>query len=440
MAENRFEETQQSKKIPFCPVGRPDPMTQHADVVVVGGGAAGMVAALSAARRGARVLLLERLQRVGRKLLATGNGRCNYTNVHLAPRFYHGADPSFPGAVLEQFGLERTLGFFEELGIVPWIDEKNGRVFPASQQASAVLDVLRYEMERLGVVVECNAHVNRVVPEKTGLQCWATDGRVFAGRRVVLAAGGKAAPNLGTDGGGFRLAASLGHSIQRVFPALGPVTLEGAYLKHLAGVRFVGEARVVVNGQVRRAEQGEVLFTASGASGPPVYQISRVAAEHCPSQKVEVHFDLFPEKSHAKVRQAIIQRFATAPWKSVEFSFVGWLHKKLISVALREAGITDLQRPCGTLTPAEVDRVATQLKGWRFRCTGTPSWMHCEATAGGVSTAEVDPHTLQSRLVPNLYFAGEVLDVDGDLGGYNLQWAWSSGWVAGYHAACQTSA
>ena len=404
-------------------------------VIVVGGGAAGMMAAISAARHGAPVLVLERLQRVGKKILATGNGRCNYTNVDQDLRHYHGADPNFAVPSFREFDLARTLAFFEELGIVPWVEEENGKLFPASQQASAVLDVLRYEMDELGVEVVCEANTSQVVRQGPGFRCVCTDGRTFDGRRVVLTAGGKAAPALGTDGGGFRIAAALGHHIERVFPTLVQVTLDAPYLAHLAGVRFDGEVRALLDGNLRRAERGEILFTAYGASGPPVYQVSRIASEFGEQGRVEFQFDLFPDASAEEVGQTISRRFATNPRKSAEFSFVGLLNKKLIAVILREAGVSDVERPCGGLAPDEVARIAAVLKSWHFRCTGTQSWMHCESTAGGVSVREVNPHTLESRLVPGLYLAGEVLDVDGDLGGYNFQWAWSSGWVAGRNAA-----
>lgn len=394
-----------------------------------------MMAAISAGRHGARVLLLERLQRVGKKILATGNGRCNYTNVDQDLRHYHGADPQFAVPSFREFDLAKTLAFFEELGIVPWVEQENGKVFPASQQASAVLDVLRYEMEELGVEVECEANVSQVVRHGAGFRCVCTDGRSFEGRRVILTAGGKAAPPLGTDGGGFRIAAGLGHHVGRVFPTLVQVNLESPHLKHLAGVRFDGEVRALLDGKLRRSERGEVLFTAYGASGPPVYQVSRIASEFGDSGRVALVFDLFPERAPEDVAEMISRRFAHNPRKSAEFSLVGLLNKKLIAVILREAGIADVERPCGTLTPEEIGGIAAVLKGWRFPCTGTQPWMHCEATAGGVSTREVDPHTLESRLVPGLYLAGEVLDIDGDLGGYNFQWAWSSGWVAGRTAA-----
>ncbi|NLC56032.1 MAG: NAD(P)/FAD-dependent oxidoreductase [Armatimonadetes bacterium] len=404
-------------------------------VLVIGGGAAGLMAAITAARAGAVVRVVERMQRVGKKILATGNGRCNLTNLHLEPGRYHGADPAFAQGALQAFDVEQTLAFFAELGVVARV-EAGGKVFPASGQASSVLDLLRFEVEHLGVEVVCEANIDRVEREGTGFRCHGTGGQVFSCDRVILAAGGKSSPNLGSNGGGFRIAQALGHRIEPPFPALVPVRLAAPFLKQLQGARFDGAVQVYRDGRPQRREQGEVLFTEYGVSGLPVLQISRAISQEAESGRpLSLRLDLFPEVSEAELAEQIAQRIAAGPWKSVAVSFIGWLHKRLIPVLLKEAGITDLERPCATLGEAEVRRIAARLRDWRIPCAGVQSWMQSQVTAGGVSTRELDPHTLESRRVPGLFFAGEVIDIDGDSGGFNLQWAWSSGHVAGRHAA-----
>lgn len=404
------------------------------DVLVVGGGPAGMTAAIAAARQGARVTLLERMQRVGKKLLATGNGRCNLSNSNLDEANFHGAWPGFAMAVLRQFDLEATLRFFHELG-VPVVGEPDGKLYPHSGQASSVLDVLRYEMERLGVAIVADTRAQSVTALPGGFECQCTNGFSCRAARVVVAAGGQAVPNLGSNGTGFKIAQALGHSLIEPFPTLVQVCVRAPYLKHLAGLRLEGEVSVWLKGACARRKSGEVLFADYGLSGPPVLQVSRLVAEKASeASPVELRLDLFPEDSEEGLAEFLRNRVAGAPQKTGEFGLVGWLHKRLIPVVLRQAGIEDLQRCCGDWSDAEIRSLAGVLKHWRMEATGTKSWMDAQVTAGGVDVAEVEAETLESRIVPGVYFCGEVLDVDGDSGGYNLQWAWSSGYVAGAHA------
>lgn len=407
-------------------------------ILIIGGGAAGMVAGIAAARRGAQVRILERMSRVGRKLLATGNGRCNLTNRNPDPACYHGSCAGgFMTKVFHQFDVDRTLAFFRELGVEPRVEE-GGLVYPASGQASSVLDVLRYELERLGVETLCDVNVGRVEPRGGGgIRCLATDGGHFDADRVIVACGGKSSPNLGSNGGGFKLAEALGHTVAEPFPALVPVTLDAPYLKQLDGVRADARATVCVDGQPRRAETGELQFTACGLSGVAMFQLSRIFSDpRNHGHELAVHVDLFPAVDAADLVAALAARFEASPGKTLEFSLVGLLHKKLIPAVLREAGLAEQRtQPCGTIDAEAVQRLATLMKDWQLRATGTQSWMHSQVTAGGVVADEVDGRTLESHRAPGVFFCGEVLDIDGDCGGFNLQWAWSSGHVAGVHAA-----
>ncbi len=390
-----------------------------------------MVAAVEAARQGARVTVLERMQRVGRKLLATGNGRCNLSNRRIETARYHGACPEFVEGIFKQFDLDATLRFFDALG-VPVEEEEDGKLYPMSRQASSVLDVLRHEMHRLGVEEVCDAIVHAIEPYKGGVRCVTGDGRIFEGRAAIVCAGGKSSPNLGSNGGGYRIAQALGHSVKEPFPALVQVRLDAPYLNRIAGVGLEGKVEAWVGGKLDRTDTGELLFAQYGISGTAILQLSRAISEAAlHHREVCLHIDLFPRRTHGDLIETIRGRIDAARDKTIEFSFVGFLHKRLIPVLLREAGIERLQDPCGTLTHEEITRISSALKCWTLNCTGTQSWMHSQVTAGGVDTREIDPRTLESKRAPGVYFAGEVLDVDGDSGGFNLQWAWSSGAIAG---------
>ena len=404
-------------------------------IVIIGGGASGLVAAIMAARNGARVVVLERMQRVGKKLLATGNGRCNLSNRRVGPAHYHGARPEFVEGVFAQFGLEKTLHFFESLGVSA-LEEDEGKLFPASQQASSVLDVLRYEMAQLGVTEICDVIVQSIQLKQGGVRCVCGDGRTFEAGRVVVCTGGKSSPNLGSNGGGYKLAQALGHTILEPFPALVQVKLDASYLNQISGVGVQGTAQVWVDGELKRAETGELLFTKYGLSGTAILQLSRPISEHTlKGRDTTVRLDLFPALSQEALAVLIHERIAKGSHKPIDFSFVGLFHKRLIPVLLQVAGIQNPQRPCGGLSRDEIARIASALKEWAIPCSGTQSWMFSQVTAGGVDVREVDPATLESKRAPGVHFAGEVLDIDGDSGGYNLQWAWSSGAVTGTHAA-----
>jgi predicted Rossmann fold flavoprotein len=404
-------------------------------IAIVGGGAGGMLAGIVAARRGADVTVIERLNRVGKKLLATGNGRCNLTNTNLSIERYHGGNPQFAFDALDQFNVKRTLSFFEELGIEPNI-EKDGKVYPASGQAASVLDVLRYEMERLGVKVICDTRINRIERKRKSFHCLCADKGEYPADRVIIAAGGKSSPNLGSNGSGHKIAERLGHTVKTPFPALVQVRLDAPYLKRLSGVRFQGRAESRIDGKVQGSEMGELLFTDYGISGIPVIQLSRTISEYAgTNRKLSLHLDLFPDSTIRETADRIARRIGFNPQKPLEMCFVGLLHKRLIAVILREAGIENIHSACGDLTQQAIRRIAAQMKDWPLRCTGVQSWMFSQVTAGGVSVDEVDSRTMESKIVPGIYFAGEILDIDGDCGGYNLQWAWSSGYVAGVHAA-----
>ncbi len=393
-------------------------------VLVVGGGASGMMAALAARYAGAEVTILERNPRVGKKILATGNGRCNYTNVNVNAECYHGKNPNFVYGALSLFDVSRTLGFFEKLGIAPRVEEE-GKVFPMSGQASSVLDVLRYELEQTGVNVLCNAFVKNIGKKGNEFRVQLEDGRTFKADRVILACGGKAMPSSGSDGNGYDLARKLGHKIVDIFPALVQLKLEGNYFKQIEGVKFVGTAEILSRGKSLAKDRGDILFANYGVSGPPILQISRKAGELLKENKEAVlKISIIDDMTQKELDSFLVKRFKNMPEKSLDFSLVGFINKRLIPVILKEAGIKDLKMPVRELSDAEIHGICNILTNWRFKVRGTKSWPSAQVTAGGVDTDQVDPFTMESVLVKGLYFCGEILDIDGRCGGFNLQcWA-----------------
>lgn len=404
-----------------------------ANIVIVGGGAAGMIAAITARRKGAKVTILERNPRVGKKILATGNGRCNYTNVFLDVKNYHGENAKFVYSPLSQFSVENTIDFFERLGITHVVED-NGKVFPHSFQASSVLDVLRYELEEIGVEVKYNSFVKKIEKRKNKFTLITEDNGKIIGDKVIIATGGCAMPSSGSDGNGFDLALKLGHSIVHTFPGLVQLKLEGNFFKRIDGVKVVGRAALLDDETVLGEDYGDILFTNYGISGPPILQLSRKALHLINQGKSPVlKVSIIDDRNSEELREYLKVRFSYMPKKSIETGLIGLLNKRLIPVILNETGI-DRMKSVAQMTNEEVYRLASILTDWRFHVIGSKSFDFAQVTAGGVDTREIDSSTMESKIIDGLYFAGEVVDIDGDCGGFNLQWAWSSGYVAGLNA------
>lgn len=396
------------------------------NVLIIGGGAAGLMAAITAARNGHAVTLLERQSRVGRKLMATGNGRCNLTNLHQEPAHYHGQDPSFIRPAMAEFGIEETLGFFHELGLLITA-EPSGRVYPYSDQAGSVLDVLRFAAEAAGVETRTGFEVTAVKKNRRGFAVSSAEETLTADR-VLICCGGMAGGKLGGTRSGYDLLQSLGHSATKLYPALVQIKTDNTYVKSLKGVRANGALRLCRGNETVAASEGEVQFTEFGVSGPAVFELSRAAATE--KGPLTLHIDLLPQQSAPKIQVLLQGRIAAMPELTTENLLAGILHNRLGRTVLRYAGF-GLTEPIAALSPEQLKQIARAAKAFSLPVLGVLGFDGAQVTAGGIRTAEFDPHTLQSRLIPGLYAAGEVLDIDGDCGGYNLQWAWSSGHLAG---------
>lgn len=403
-------------------------------IIVIGAGAAGMIAAISANLNGGKVVLLERNDRVGKKLLATGNGRCNYTNKNLTIKNYHGHNPKFAYSGLSGFNVDSTIEFFEMVGITPALEE-NGKVFPLSFQSSSMVDVLRYEIENNGIELITEAYVSNIKNHKDKFTVMLKDNRTFDADKVIIATGGMALPNSGSDGNGYKLCEKLGHTIIEQSPGLVQLKLEGNHFKALNGTKFVGRAELYIGDKMILKDTGDILFTAYGISGPPILNLSREAIYNLTKgKKVEIRVSIIHHMDVEKLYEYLVYRFSLMGKKTIEMGLIGFINKRLIMPILKTTNI-DKDKNAASLSKDEMRKLADVLTSWNFKVIGSQPWANAQVTAGGVNTDEINNKTMESKIIKDLYIVGELLDIDGDCGGYNLQWAWSSGYIAGENAA-----
>lgn len=407
-------------------------------VAVVGGGAAGMMAAVQAAYAGALVTVYERNDRVGKKILSTGNGKCNFSNEDMRAACYYGSGAGYVDGFYKQFGVAETKTFFRELGMR--IKDRNGYLYPASEQAATVLDVLRYEMERLGIEICAGCRVTGIDgPGNPGYRLMLeTETAAYKKRTydaVILACGGRAAPKTGSDGTGLAMAKRLGHRIVPTVPALTALRCGETFWKQVAGVRCEARLMLYIDGNEVSSVQGELQLTDYGISGIPVFQFSRIAAYALQEGRtVTVKIDLMPDPGAADTQEAFwAQRWERQKRQSMEQFVTGTVNKKVGLLLLKLAGIRETETVC-EIEGARRRKLEQLFHAFEVTVKGTNSFEQAQVCAGGVDFAEVTDR-LESVRRPGLFFAGEILDIDGICGGYNLQWAWSSGAVAGRAAA-----
>ena len=400
-------------------------------IVIIGGGASGMAAALAASEQpGNNIILMERQQRVGRKLLSTGNGRCNLSNMESNPSHYHGEDPSFTVPALQKYTPEETLAFFSSLGLLTRT-EYGGRVYPLSNSANSVVDILRFALEGAGVSVHTSSPVLSVKRQQTGFLI-ETEEETIAADRVIVACGGCAGTKLGGVQDGYKILQSMGHTRTKLFPSLVQMTAtDPKYPRSLKGVK--ADARITLTGDASEKGEGEVLFTEKGVSGPAVFDLSR-AVSTVPEGKIVLHLDFMREYTKEEVLDHLKKRVTNLPESLAGDVFVGTVHNRLGKMLVRYAGV-DGNTTLKELTEKQLQHMAEASKDFCLTIKGTEGFEQAQVTAGGIRTEEFDPQTMESRLVPGLYACGEVLDIDGDCGGFNLQWAWSSGRLAGGSAS-----
>ena len=399
---------------------------------MVGGGAAGMIAAIVAAEAGERVTLLEGSGKLGRKILISGNGRCNLTNKAADDlRHYHGTHPRFVRSALEQFRLDETLAFFTALGI-EFREEKRQRLFPVSDQAQSVVDLLADRMQCLGVRVETNAKVVGMgrASDPSHFELRDAEGQRYTSGRVIMASGGVSIARLGADRSGMDLAVAMGHRLTDLKPGLVPLISPEKYVARMQGLKVRAEVRVALKGGREAVDTDDLLFTKYGVSGFTILNLSARLVPELGAKRAVIRVNFFPGRSPEAISQLLKERWQRHPHRSLELSFAGLLSSKLVRPLLDHLGFDAAQR-VDQLGKGARWQLAQSLTNWPIAVSGPRPFDYAEVTIGGVRTEDINPDTLESFLVPGLYFAGEMVDIHADLGGFNFQWAWASGVLAG---------
>ena len=401
------------------------------EIAVIGGGASGLMAAITAKKSGKEVIILERKDRILKKVLITGNGRCNITNVNANISNYFGKNISSVENILNRFTPQDTMDFFNELGII-CNEENRGKVYPLSGQASSVVDALRFEAERLGIKIETEFYVRKIEKDGFKFRIYSEDRKKIEAGRVILAAGGQSYPELGSNGSGFELAKELGHSVTRLSPSIVQLKTEKHQVKGLQGIKT--DVAVTAYGDNKKicTYNGELLFTDYGISGNVVFNISFVMPLY---KNVEFEIDFMEKFDYNELYEILKERKRILSHLTMENYFNGMINKKLGQFLSKVSGIEKLSKPVKDLNDSDIRKLCTVLKKYRVKILETTGFKNAQVTAGGVLLDEVNIETLESKIVKGLDFSGEVLDVYGECGGFNLQWAWASGYIAGENAA-----
>ena len=395
------------------------------DIIVIGAGASGLMAARTAAKLGKRVLVLEQMDKIGKKILATGNGKCNFTNASMESGAFFG-DKGLITHVLSQFTKEDCLSFFHEIGIYPKC--KNGYYYPASEQASSVTTAFEQELQRLSVPIQCEVCVQKIIPKKVGFEVKTNKG-IFHGKKVIVACGLLASPKLGSNGSLFDAIKGIGHRFEPILPVLCAFYASGLPFKKISGVRATGTVQAIVDGKGVGTDTGEIQFTEYGISGIPVFQISHHLSKALyAKKKTQVHINLLPDFSKEQLMEEL--RFRN--------TLHGNLLNGLINQKLADALLSNFKpKASGQYSQKELQQIGNLLQNITVTIEKPRDFEFAQVCTGGISANDIQISTLESKYIKNLYFAGEVLDVDGICGGYNLHFAWGSGYVAAVSASCK---
>ena len=405
-------------------------------IAVAGGGAAGMIAAVFAARNGNEVSLYEKNEKLGKKLFITGKGRCNLTNTAEMEDMFNAvvSNPKFLYSSLYSFTNVQTIAFFEELG-VKTKTERGGRVFPASDHSSDVIHGLERELNRLGVRIELNTEVKEILTENGKVQgLMLASGKKVEADAVIVAAGGLSYPSTGSTGDGYRMARSCGHKVTRLFPALVPMEVKEWYAKELMGLSLRNIEITITDGTKKLYQDfGEMLFTHYGVSGPVILSASSIVGSRLAEKELTLHIDLKPALTKEQLDKRVLREFDANHNRQFKNASAGLFPAKLRPVIVELSGIPE-EKKVNEITREERKKFTDLIKDFSMTLTGLRSYNEAIITKGGVSVKEIDPGTMESKLVKGLFFAGEVLDLDAVTGGFNLQIAWSTGFLAGTYA------
>ena len=393
-------------------------------VAIIGAGASGLIAAIIAARAGVEVKIYEKNNKIGKKILATGNGRCNITNRSIKTSNYHGLNPKFVNIAIDRFNFQVCKKFFGEIGIEFWEGE-NGRFYPASLQSSSVVRQLSYECERQNVEISLNSKVQEIIKEGEKFALFVEGKKEYAGL-LLIATGGLAMPSLGAGDSGYHFAKSFGHTIVPVFASLVQLECKENF-KSISGVKLQADIKIMQNRDEIAYASGDLLFTNYGVSGSAILDISRRVNEILQnSDEVAISIDLMRQYSKEQLKNILLKRLKNSNKKSVELWLDGFINSKLALFLSKNLRVKNADE----LNAKDIINLVYMLKNFRATVVGSKGFKSAEVTAGGVNTDEVNPKTFESKLEKNLYFSGEVLDIDADCGGYNLHWAWASGYNA----------
>lgn len=412
-------------------------------VLIIGGGAAGMMAAAFAAKNGNRVEVFEKNEKLGKKLFITGKGRCNITNAADLEDFFSAvtSNPKFLYSAFYSFTNEQVISFFEELGVKTKV-ERGGRVFPVSDHSSDVIQALKSEMERLGVKINLNAEVKELITEKSstgetvnGIRL--VSGKKISGDAVIVATGGISYPSTGSTGDGYRFARRCGHKVSELSPSLVPMEVKEWYAGELMGLSLRNiEIRITDGKKKLYQEFGEMLFTHYGVTGPVILSASSVVGKKLKDTELTLHIDLKPALTEEQLDKRVLREFETNHNRQFKNAVDSLFPSKLRPVIVELSGIPE-EKKVHEITKEERLRFVRLIKDFTMTLTGLRGYNEAIITKGGVSVKEIDPGTMESKLVKGLYFAGEVLDLDAVTGGYNLQIAWSTGYLAGMNAGVE---
>lgn len=397
------------------------------DLIVIGAGASGMMAAITAAREHKTVCVIEKLDKAGKKILATGNGKCNFTNADINVNCFHG-DSSFVHTVLEQFTLEDCLQFFHSIGIYPKC--KNGYYYPNSEQAVSMTNALLYEMERCNVKLSLETNVNNI-DTKEGRVFVNTNKGIYVGKRLVIATGLLAAPKLGSDGSIFEIIKEMGHRFTPILPALCGYYCKGLPFKQVSGVRAHGTVTACIDDISYAKDTGEIQFTDYGLSGIPVFQISHYLSKGIyEKKKVTIKLNLLPDFEQNDLIKELTYRKTIGTCLPITSLLNGLVNQKLSDMILDKANVDKL-RYADSVSNDEITKIAALLQEITVKVTNYRDYEFAQVCTGGIPVSDINNKTLESKFAPNVYFAGELLDVDGICGGYNLHFAWATGYIAG---------
>ena len=400
---------------------------KNIEVVIIGGGPAGMMAAIEIKRQNKdkEVLVIDRKDRILKKLLVTGNGRCNITNVKASIQNYFSTESEIGEIkeILDNFTYKDTIQFFEKLGIV-CNEENRGKIYPLSGQASSVVDALRFEAEKLGIKFLTDFNVKKIEKDGFKFKILSENKEKITANKILLAAGGQSYKELGSDGSGFEIAKELGHKITRLSPTIVQLKTEKNQVKGLQGIKL--DTNVTAYGDNKKicTYDGELLFTDYGVSGNVIFNISFVVPLY---KKIYFEIDFMPKFEYNELFEMLKNRKKMLEHLTMENYFNGMINKKLGQFLCKMSGIEKLSKKIGDLSENEIKKICQMLKKYRVDVIETAGYKSAQVTAGGVALSDVNTKTLESKKIKGLYFAGEILDVYGECGGYNLQWAWASG-------------